>query len=292
MKRIAYLASRETLPGSLIRRTDAFEHDLMMDVLRPAFADRACAVVDICWDDARADWSGFDAAIIGTTWDYWDRHQAFLEALERIESHTRLFNPSHLVRWNSHKTYLRDLAGKGVDIIPTLWIDSDSGADALSAFDRLGQDDLVFKRQVGAGAKGQHRVSRSEPLPVMPHPMMAQPFLKSIQQEGELSFVFIGGEFSHALVKRPQPGDYRIQSLYGGHETAIRPEASDLAAAQRVIECVGSTLLYARVDMVSNDHGALLLMELEIIEPYLYPVQGPDLGPRLAEALIRRLEAH
>jgi hypothetical protein len=291
MKRIAYLASRVTLPGSFIRRTDAFEHDLMMGVLRPAFRERAMDIVDISWDDADADWTSFAAVIIGTTWDYWDRHEEFLQTLERIERHTRLFNPSRLVRWNSRKTYLRDLAAKGITTIPTLWLDACTEARVQAAFDLLDQEDLVFKRQVGAGAKGQYRLSRGEPIPDMPHPMMAQPFLKSIEQEGELSFVFIAGHFCHALVKRPQPGDYRIQSLYGGRETALDPAPADLQAAQKVMEAIDTPPLYARVDMVRGDHGALFLMELEIIEPYLYPEQGLELGPRMASAVEQILAA-
>ena len=104
MKKIAYLASRVTLPGSPIRRTDAFEHDNMMDALRGPFEARGYRVEDVAWDNREADWSAFEAAIIGTTWDYWDRLDEFLTALERIEGQTRLFNGSALVRWNSRKT--------------------------------------------------------------------------------------------------------------------------------------------------------------------------------------------
>jgi hypothetical protein len=206
MKKIAYLASRVTLPGSPIRRTDAFEHDFMMDALRGPFEARGFQVEDVAWDDAKADWTSYAAAIIGTTWDYWDRLDEFLAALERIEGQTRLFNGSALVRWNARKTYLRELETKGAKLIPTLWLDVADEAAAKAAFDTLGSDDLVFKRQVGAGAKDQHRLKRGEPIPEMRHPMMVQPFLKMIQDEGELSFIFIDGEFCHALVKRlPHP---------------------------------------------------------------------------------------
>jgi hypothetical protein len=197
MKKIAYLASRVTLPGSPIRRTDAFEHDNMMDALRSPFEARGYRVEDVAWDNPKADWSAYEAAIIGTTWDYWDRMEEFLTALERIEGQTRLFNGSALVHWNSRKTYLRQLEAKGARLIPTLWLDDCSEAAAKAAFDTLGADDVVFKRQVGAGAKDQHRVKRGEPIPAMPHAMMAQPFLPMIQTEGELSFIFIDGDHSY-----------------------------------------------------------------------------------------------
>lgn len=289
MTKIAYLASRVTIPGSLVRRTDAFEHDFMMDALRAPFAERGMTVEDISWDDPKADWASYSAVLIGTTWDYWDRLDEFLETLRRIESVTRLFNPVSLVTWNIRKTYLRELETKGAKLIPTVWLDVADEASARAAFDTLGADDLVFKRQIGAGAKGQHRLTRGEPIPEMPHPMMVQPFLPMIQTEGELSFIFIDGDFSHALVKRAQPGDYRIQSTYGGREEKITPSADDLVAAHAIISALDEAPLYGRVDMLRGPDGGLLLMELEVLEPYLYPVEGPELGERMAAGVERRL---
>lgn len=289
MKKIAYLASRVTLPSSLMRRTDAFEHDNMMDALRGPFEAQGMRVEDISWDDPKADWASYAAVIIGTTWDYWDRLDEFLTVLDRIEAHTLLLNSAALVKWNIRKTYLRELEAKGAKLIPTLWLDVCDEAAAKAAFDALGSDDVVFKRQVGAGAKDQHRLTRGEPVPVMPHPMMAQPFLKMIQTEGELSFIFIDGDFSHALIKRAQPGDYRIQSTYGGREERINPSSDDLAAARAIIGTLDEAPLYGRVDMLRGEDGGLLLMELEVIEPYLYPIEGPELGERMAAGVARRI---
>ncbi len=289
MKQIVYLACQSTLPGSPTRSGDAYEHDHMMEALTPAFSAENLCLTDVSWDDETVDWTNFDAVIIGTTWDYWDRLDEFLSKLSVIHTQTPLFNPPDLVRWNIHKTYLRDLEARGAALIPTLWIDEMTDARAAAAFDTLGSDDLVFKRQIGAGAYDQHRLKRGQPLPKMPHKMMVQPFLDIIQNEGEFSFIFIDGSFSHALLKRAAPGDYRIQSLYGGTEEAISPSKTDLAAANAIISTLDSPPLYARVDMVRGHDGGLLLMELEMIEPYLYPLQGPELGERLAAALARRL---
>ena len=289
MKKIAYLASRVTLPGSMIRRTDGFEHDNMMDALRGPFEARGMRVEDISWDDPKADWASYAAVIIGTTWDYWDHLEAFLATLERIETQTLLFNSAALVKWNGRKTYLRELEAKGAKLIPTLWLDVCDEAAVRAAFDTLGSDDVVFKRQVGAGAKDQHRLKRGEPVPHMPHPMMAQPFLPMIQTEGEMSFIFIDGEFCHALIKRAQPGDYRIQSTYGGREEKITPSTDDLAAARAIIGTLDEPPLYGRVDMLRGPDGGLLLMELEVIEPYLYPIEGPELGERMAGAIAARI---
>lgn len=289
MKRIAYLASKVTLPGSPLRRSDAFEHDRMMDALRGPFAARGMTLDDVDWADPEIDWSHYAAVIIGTTWDYWDRTDEFYRTLERIEGQTRLYNPAALARWNSDKRYLQTLQAQGAQLIPTLWIEHVDHAAYAQAFDVLGSDDLVFKRQVGAGADGQFRLSRNAPCPDMPHPMMVQPFQRAIQTEGEYSFIFIGGAFSHALLKQAKSGDYRIQSTYGGTETAIAPVARDLAAAQAILALLDEPPLYARVDMLRGETGEMRLMELELIEPYLYPLEGPDLGPMMAEAVLVRL---
>lgn len=289
MKKIAYLSSKVTLPGSPIRRSDAFEHDRMMDALRPAFEALNMSVHDVDWADTDIDWSEYDAALVGTTWDYWDHWDKFLKTLANIEATIPLFNGAKLVRWNSHKGYLRNLEEKGARLIPTLWIERVTAENAQEAFDTLGSDTLVFKRQIGAGADGQHRIKRGEALPDMPNPMMVQPFLPKIVEEGEISFIFIDGDFSHALIKRAAKGDYRIQSTYGGTEEAITPSETDLSDAKAILEALDETPLYVRVDMLRGDDGGLLLMEMELIEPYLYPVEGPELGPRMAVAVQKRL---
>jgi len=288
--RVVYLASKDTLPGSPERRGDGFEHDQMMAALRPAFAARGVRLEDHRWDDDAISWADFDAAIIGTTWDYQDRAKEFLDRLDRIASGTRLFNDAGLARWNAHKRYLGDLEARGARLIPTRWLDRATPERIAAAMDDLETDDLVLKRQIGAGAQGQLRLRRGQPLPCPPTPMMAQPFLPAIESEGELSFVFVDGELSHALVKRAAPGDYRIQSMYGGREQAIQPNEADAAAARAVLDTLHEVPLYARVDMVRGADGRLLLMELELIEPFLYPLQGPDLGERLAAALLTRLD--
>ena len=289
--RVAYLACATTLPGSPTRREDAFEHDLQIAALRPAFAAREIELVERDWAAPLAAFEGCDGALIGTTWDYQDHHQSFLARLEALAM--PVFNPPTTVRWNADKRYLRELAGQGAPIIPTIWEDDATRDEIETALDRFGCERVVVKRQVGAGALGQLDFARDR-LPDtdwrLGRPAMIQPFLPAIETEGELSFVFIDGALSHAVRKRPAAGDYRIQSLFGGREEPVVPDPADLCAARDV--CVllpGPTPLYARIDMVRDDEGRLLLMEAELVEPYLYPEQGPQLGKRLAAALARRL---
>ncbi|WP_295631705.1 hypothetical protein [Novosphingobium sp.] len=293
-KHIAFLACPETLPGSPVRRPDAFEHDLLFDAIAGGLAGRA-TMQAIDWRAPLEVLAGFDLAYLGTPWDYTEAKDEFLDRLDALEAAgVVVCNPAGVVRWNADKLYLRELEQRGAASIQTLWPDSAGPADVLAAFDRFGCDRVVVKRRVGAGAIGQDSFTRDNPPPAdwrMDQPAMIQPFLPAIDHEGEHSFIFVDGAFSHGLIKRAAPGDYRIQSLYGGSEVAVIPAPADLAAALVVMAMLpfDQPPLYARIDMVRLADGMLALIEAEMIEPYLYPEQDAGFGARMAEALLRRL---
>ncbi|WP_298465246.1 hypothetical protein [uncultured Erythrobacter sp.] len=294
MTTIGFLACETTLPGAGERRGDAFEHDLMIRAIEPAFvaADLDLRIID--WEAELAAFDGVDLVMLGTAWNYQDKHDAFLTKLDALaERGIAVCNCPEIVRWNATKTYLRDLAEAGAQTIPTLWREEVTAKGALEAMETFDCDRIVVKRQVGAGALGQELLSRGS-LPdrdwTFGHPAMLQPFLPAIAEEGELSFIFIGGELSHALLKRPADGDYRIQSLYGGRESVHQPSPEEAAAASTILASIPfETPLYARIDMLRDTDGTLLVMEAEMIEPYLYPEQGPELGERLARAIAERV---
>ena len=294
MLQIAFLACPDTLTGSLTRRPDAFEHDLQLAALRDGLGRRAEAT-DIDWRAPLEELVGFDLAILGTPWDYTEAKDEFIARLEALEAAgVVVANPAEVVRWNADKLYLQELAAKGAPSIPTLWPQAPRPSDIHAAFDHFGCDRVVVKRRVGAGAIGQDSFVRGDPgidLWSMDQPAMIQPFLAAIQQEGELSFIFIAGELSHALLKRAAPGDYRIQSLYGGVEIPFDPAPADRAAAEAVMAMLpfAQPPLYARIDMVRLADAKLAVIEAELIEPYLYPQQGPEFGKRLADAVLAQL---
>jgi glutathione synthase/RimK-type ligase-like ATP-grasp enzyme len=293
MTTTGFLACATTLPGSPMRREDAFEHDLMVGAIEPALRAAGLSMRVIDWEEPIGAFAGLDLVMLGTAWNYQDRAGDFLARLDELEARgIAVCNPAPMVRWNISKTYLRDLSGRGAKTIPTLWLDRVTAQDAEGAFDRFDCDKLVVKRQVGAGAEGQELLARGA-IPAgwsFERAAMVQPFLPAIVEEGELSFVFIDGELSHTLRKRAADGDYRIQSLYGGRESRHEPAEDEVRAARTILEALPfDTPLYARIDMLRGDEG-LLLMEAELIEPYLYPEQGPDLGERIARAIAKRLE--
>ncbi|MDY7097835.1 MAG: hypothetical protein SXU28_06830 [Pseudomonadota bacterium] len=292
MTKIGFLACETTLPGAGERREDAFEHDLMVKALEPAFEKVGLGFRVIDWEAPERDFHGLDAVMLGTAWNYQDKSDAFLTKLEMLsEAGIAVHNPPEVVRWNMTKTYLRDLADAGAHTIPTLWLDTVDTEQADAAFARFDCERLVVKRQIGAGALGQELLTRGDVSDDwhFDHAAMIQPFLPAIAEEGELSFIFIDGEFSHALRKSAAPGEYRIQSMYGGTESVHSPLAEERRAAEAIIASLPfDAPLYARIDMLRGKEG-LLLMEAEMIEPYLYPVEGPQLGTRLAQAMRKRM---
>lgn len=294
MTTIGFLACETTLPGSKTRREDAFEHDNMIEAIAPVFAARGWALKVIDWEAPLEAFNGLDLLMLGTSWNYQDKSEAFLAKLEALEAKgITVSNSSKIVRWNINKTYLRDLAEAGASTIPTLWRESVTAKGVAEAFDVFGCDRIVVKRQIGAGAEGQELMSRGSPPAKdwsFGAPAMLQPFLPAIAEKGELSFLFFGGTYSHCVRKLPASGDYRIQSLYGGTEVPYEPSTKEQAQASAIIAALPlAPPLYARVDMLEGEDGALLVMEAELIEPYLYPEQGPNMGKTLADAIAKEL---
>ncbi|MFM5923262.1 MAG: RimK family alpha-L-glutamate ligase [Novosphingobium sp.] len=291
MPRIAFLACPDTLPGSPSRRPDAFEHDLLFDSLERGLGGSA-DLIAIDWRAPIEELIRFDFAYLGTPWDYTEAKDEFLARLAALEAAgVKVCNPVEVIRWNADKSYLRELAALGAPSIPTLWPEHVGPEDVLAAFGHFGCDRVVVKRRVGAGAIGQDSFSIDQPAAPdwrMDQPAMIQPFLPAIQSEGELSFIFVSGRFSHALLKQANGEDYRIQSLYGGRELPLDPGPADRAAAEAVMAMLpfARAPLYARIDMVRLESGQLAVIEAELIEPYLYPEQGPGFGTMLAEAIL------
>ncbi len=234
---------------------------------------RGWAVEEVSWRDDAADWSAFDAVVVRTTWDYHRHPLEFSAAIDRIAAATHLENSARLIKWNIDKHYLKELAAAGVPIVPTLFTENPAGADQFAEWrSKLGAAELILKPSVSANSDNTFRTNRltaqisSE---MNGRAYMVQPFLSSILTEGEYSLFFFGGEYSHAVVKRPASGDFRVQEEHGGIIRNYSAPKELLSAAENVLLALVETPLYARVDLVRGDSG-FELMELELIEPSLY----------------------
>jgi len=252
--------------------------------------------VSCVWSDPGVDWSRFDAVLIRTTWDYFKRYAEFLQWLDRLPVPT--INPAPLLRWNSDKRYLLELAQRGVDVIASRISNSD---DLRATLATMAGQDVVVKPTVSGGAWHTLRgvagdAAFEASLAQLPAHLdyLVQPFVPAIVEEGEWSLVFFDGGFSHAVLKRPARGDYRVQDDFGGSADPVAPPASILAAAQRALAVVADLghpdHAYVRVDGVQVD-GRFALMELEMIEPGLHLARRPDAAERFARNLRGRLRA-
>jgi glutathione synthase/RimK-type ligase-like ATP-grasp enzyme len=264
------------------------------DLLREALRARGAEARSVVWDEEETDWSGFDLCLVRSTWDYHEKHEEFIDWARRVESATSLRNPADLIAWNSEKTYLRELAEAGVRTVPTLWIERGSVLDLDQALAGEEWDEVVVKPVVDLGAKNLRRVRRAEAASALEsvlrrHDAMVQPFLPSLEEEGELSLIFIEGAFSHAVRKHPAAGDFRVQSIWGGTMAPARAEPQHVEVAERALAQLDEAPLCARVDLVRDLDGNPALIELELIEPNLYLNTDPTAAERLAGAVMSTL---
>ncbi|KQS01772.1 hypothetical protein ASG11_13110 [Sphingomonas sp. Leaf357] len=254
-----------------------------LDAYRAAFASHGIALNARPWT---AGPGNADATLALFAWGYHFDVARWRTMLADWPVDRPLFNAPALLAWNTRKTYLAELERAGVAIVPSLFGRADADSVA-AAFARFGGEELVIKPQVSAGSDRTVRVKRGTPIVPMDDAIL-QPFLDAIGGEGELSFLFVGGTFSHAVRKVALSGEFRIQPQFGGVFTRFDPDA-DIALAEQVIAALPVTPLYARVDLIRLADGTLALMEIEAIEPDLYPHLEPALPDRLAEAIRQRL---
>lgn len=273
---------------------------------------QACGVdfVQPVWDDPAVDWARFDAVLVRTTWDYQDKLPAFLRWAQRVGAATRLDNPVGVVRWNTHKHYLRELAANGVALAPTRWLDRGTPARIGDLLAGLGCDEGFLKPCVGSTARETLRfaadaagvaAAQAHVERLLPHEdLMLQPFLRSVTERGEWSAIFVDGRITHCVRKIPVAGDYRVQDDFGARDEPYRPTAAERAAAERALataqrlllvegRLAAAPLLYARADFLWADDGGCVLTELELVEPSLFFRHDPAAAQALADAWLSRL---
>ena len=267
----------------------------VLERLQAALATEGITVEPLAWTDHIEDGSqltAFPLVLPLIVWGYHRDHARWVQACATWQAaRVRMLNPPSVLTWNSDKSYLGRLAPRGVAMPQTLWVEGVTQADVDAAFDRFGTEIVVVKPRVSGGAWQTLRLSRGEPMVGAPAgPAMIQPYLPSIETEGETSLLVFGGQLSHVVNKRPVNGDFRIQVQYGGQYVALpEPPEGTWALAQQALAAIDEDLLYARIDMARGSDGQWLLMEAELIEPDFYLGSAPEGGRRFAAAVKARL---
>eukprot|EP00455_Lapot_gusevi_P000602 TRINITY_DN1027_c0_g2_i1.p1 TRINITY_DN1027_c0_g2~~TRINITY_DN1027_c0_g2_i1.p1 ORF type:complete len:292 (-),score=34.22 TRINITY_DN1027_c0_g2_i1:92-967(-) len=262
------------------------------ELLQQALAASAPEIelVPCVWDDATVDWSQYDVVLLRTCWDYHLKSAAFREWIERVPL---LVNPASVVRWNMDKSvYLRELAAQGVPVVPTVWVSQgDIPPRVTDVMSERGWERVVIKPTVSANAYLTRTFSADQVAEAqgwlesgLQHSsLLLQPFLTSIR-DGEYSLIFFHHQFSHAVLKIPKAGDFRVQPEYDSTTMSIEPEPRLLHLANQILSLVPSVCLYARVDLILHNNEACL-MELELIEPNLFLSFEQDAPARFAAAV-------
>ena len=271
-------------------------------VLARAFESAGCEAPILDWNDPAADWSGFDAVLIRSTWDYFERRAEFEAWLECVDRESLLLNPLETVRTNLDKRYLLDLERAGVPIVPTELIEpaepnprSERRTPRAIAAAR-GWERVAIKPLLAGAARGLLVADGDDPA-IDAHadallgsgPALVQRFIPSVTEHGELSVVLIEGEAVCAVRKTPRPGDLRVQVEHGGVYELVEPSPTAIEVAQRTLACFPGEPLYARIDLLDPDDERPLVIEAELVEPELFFRMTESCTARFVDAVLARI---
>jgi len=250
------------------------EDDTLLDFLK----SKDLTITKEIWNDKQVKWEEYDLAIIKSPWDYFDLIEGFYAWLAKLKNlNIKLLNPIDILKWNADKHYLQDIEKAGLKVTPSVFLTKGDEINCNDYFKKFETEKIIVKPVVSGGSKNTFKVTAANADEINEklkslieiEDFIIQPFLTEIEENGEWSFIFFGGKFSHALLKKAAEGDFRVQATFGGTVHPQQPTEKLLAAAQKYVDQFAKGCLYARVDgaTVNNE---FMLMELELIEPFLF----------------------
>ncbi|WNC67279.1 hypothetical protein RI845_12195 [Thalassotalea nanhaiensis] len=252
----------------------------------------------VSWKQANVNWNEFDVVLIRTPWDYQEDAPRFLQVLSDIESSSAILeNNIDIVRWNINKKYLQELQHKQVTIVPTIWQEHFNYDDVAGFFSTFNTDQIVIKPCVSANADNTFWLTKANvashkeqlELAFANGDFMAQPFMKSVIEEGEYSCFYFDGKYSHSILKTPKDNDFRVQEEHGGRLKLVEPEQKLKEQAEHAVAQLSTTPMYARVDFVRHGNE-FAMMEAELIEPSLYFNMDENSAPLFARLFAERMQ--
>jgi len=273
---------------------DWYKQNILDDdnLVRAALEKRGLTVARTNWDNPEYDWTQTRFAIFRTTWDYFDRFQEFSQWLDRVNTQTQLINPLSLVRWNIDKHYLRDLEQHGIRIPPTVFIEPGESRSLTEIVNQTGWTDCILKPAISGAARHTYRLNASTAAEhelifrelIAIESMLLQEFQNPVLEKGEVAYMLFGGKFSHAVLKKAKPGDFRVQDDFGGTVHEYVPTHKEIEFAEQAVAFCKPAPVYARVDAIWNNQHELCVSELELIEPELWFRKHPPAAEMFAEA--------
>jgi len=267
------------------------EDELVLESLRKKglYAKR------VDWARQDFDWSEARFLLFRTTWDYFYKWTEFSDWLDKTKIKSQFINPISTIRWNLDKHYLLDMQANGVNIAPTKIIKQGSSLSLESEFKSSGMKEIVLKPLVSGGGRHTYRIDESNVIKyssvfaslILEEDMMIQEFQKNVPIEGELSLMFFGGRYSHAILKKAKKDDFRVQDDFGGSVHDHIASKEEIEFATFAIQQVNPVPVYGRVDIFRDNNNELALAELELIEPELWFRNHPPAADMLAEEIVK-----
>lgn len=297
---------------ALVTCSDLPEGDPEDRALVVALAERNAQASIVVWDDAEVDWASFDLVVLRSVFDYSMRREEFLAWAAGVP---QLRNPLNVIRWNTDKHYIDDLAKAGMPVVETQWLEPERNYHKRDLHNRFpAREDFVVKPAISAGSADTGRytstdadsrrlaIKHAQRLLQAGRTVMVQRYMPEIDTYGESALVFLHGEYSHAIHK----GAMLVGEDTGDDQSYTReamqpwqPSEQEIKAAQDILTEVrrlipgrsgtSRPLLYARVDLVIRGEQTPLLMELELVEPSLYASLAPGALDRVASAILREV---
>jgi glutathione synthase/RimK-type ligase-like ATP-grasp enzyme len=277
---------------ALVTASTLPEPDRDEPLLVAALAERGVTARVVAWDDGAVEWSRFHLVVLRSTWNYVGAHAEFCAWADRVAALSSLANPAEVVRWNTDKGYLETLAARRIPTVPTRFVARGAAGSVQTIAAELGASDVVVKPRISAGSFATARFDLRHDLAAAEaflrahaaeRAMMVQPYLRSVDDWGERSLVWIDGELTHAMRKSPR---------FAGDDESVRGplpiEDDERELALWALAPLAERLLYARIDLARGDDGRPMIMELELVEPSLFLAEHPPALGRLADAIARR----
>lgn len=274
--------------------TPYIENILLEDsLIQKALEKKGFIVTRKSWSDPGFNWSDTKYALFRTTWDYFERFDEFIRWMGRTSRVLDFINPFKLAQWNLDKHYLLDLQKKGIPVVKTEFIKPLTRTTLLDEVQKLDTIEAVLKPAISGAARHTyrlkpHNIANHEKIfqrLIKSESMMVQPFIDSILEKGEVSLMVINGQYTHAVLKKARPGDFRVQDDFGGTVQDYHPPNKIVDLAERTIKACPYAPLYARVDIVWDENDAPVVSELELIEPELFFRKNERSADLLATAI-------
>lgn len=290
--KIAFISCREQ--EKYLIGTHRDEDEILLKIL----LDKGLEIERTVWNDPGVNWGLYDLVLLKSPWDYHEHFSDFNAWLNKPEAlGVNLLNPYRVIRWNSDKHYLKEIEDSGLPVIASLFVEKETIPELQEFFRKFKTQKLIVKPCVSASAKNtltvtpENAAARQNELHglLREGSFLVQPFMEEILN-GELSFIFLAGRYSHCVLKLPKSDDFRIQHYYGGTIQNYEPKTQHIADALGFVDLYAGGCLYARVDGLLVK-GTFLLMELELIEPFLYMEQHPEAYQHYYEALLNLINS-